>query len=164
MIRIQQSDCCYARRLIIPLVDAKQAMIKASTAGFTLIEIVVVMVIVGLLTGIALPRLTALYASVENAGQRRVIQSQIEGLGYFAYANAKPIVLGSSIGGADETGAYPIQLPHGWQVIVSKPIHYSSQGICGGGTLVIKGLDGGAEIFRLAPPLCRLEATERDEG
>ena len=65
-------------------------MTNPGATGFTLIEIIVVMVIVGLLTSIALPRLVRLYASVENSSQRNAIKDQIEGLGYLAYSAGKP--------------------------------------------------------------------------
>jgi general secretion pathway protein G len=138
---------------------------NGQTSGFTLVEILVVLVIVGLLSGIALPRLTALYASVENASHRSAIQDQIEGLGYRAYISGQPIVLDSS-GGASEGGtkAYPLQLPPGWRIDVSKSLRYSARGICGGGTLIVNDPDGGREAFRLAPPLCRLEAADGNEA
>lgn len=132
--------------------------------GFTLIEILVVLVIVGLLTGIALPRLAALYASVENSSRRNAIRDQIEGLGYLAYASGKSIVLESSDASAGKEKVYPLQLPPGWRIDLPKPLRYSSQGICGGGKLVINDPDGGREAFRLAPPLCRLEASDGNEG
>ena len=132
--------------------------------GFTLIEILVVLVIVGLLAGIALPRLAALYASVENSGRRSAIHDQIEGLGYLAYASGKSIVLESSSESGGQTKDYPLQLPIGWRVELPKPVHYSAQGFCGGGRLVINDPEGGRAAFRLAPPLCRLEAADGDDA
>lgn len=119
-----------------------------------------VLVIVGLLAGVSLPRLNTLYSSVEHAGQRSAIQAQIEGLGYRAYLNSQPIVLDSSSAATDKD--YPLQLPLGWRIVLSKPLRYSSQGICGGGKLFIQAPEGGQEAFRLNPPLCRLEPTEMD--
>ena len=133
-------------------------------SGFTLIEILVVLAIVGMLAGIALPRLASIYSSVENSSQRRAIQDQIDGLGYTAYASGKPIVLTSSSSSAKETIDYPLQLPIGWTVVVSKPLRYSSQGFCSGGALTIGDPDGGTEAYRLQTPLCRLETASGSEG
>lgn len=134
------------------------------TSGFTLIEILVVLAIVGLMTGIALPRLTALYVSVENSSQRRLIQDQIEGLGYLAYARGKSILLETTDTSRSPSNENPIQLPPGWRIDVLKPLRYSSQGICEGGKLTISDPAGGKAAFRLAPPICRLEATAGNEG
>lgn len=133
-------------------------------SGFTLIEIIVVMVIVGLLTSITLPRLVTLYNSVEISSQRSAIKDQIEGLGYLAYSAGKPIVLQSSVESGGQIGDYPLQLPAGWHIDLPSPLHFSSRGFCTGGKLIINDPAGGKEAFQLAPPLCRLDAIRGNEG
>ena len=124
--------------------------------GFTLIEILVVLVIVGMMTSIALPRLTSLYSSVENSSQRNALRGQIEALGYMAYSSGRAIVLESTIIGGDSPKASPLQLPEGWRIELAKPVRYASSGICTGGKLLIRDPQGGVETFELTPPLCRL--------
>lgn len=131
--------------------------------GFTLIEILVVLVIAGLLVGVTLPRLASVYTSVEKASQRRGILDEIEGLGYRAYIGGQPIVLASARqDGKDPPENYPVRLPPGWKLTLSKPLNYSHQGICSGGDMVVTAPDRSEEMFRLKPPLCRLEAADSD--
>ncbi len=139
-------------------------MTNPGATGFTLIEIIVVMVIVGLVTSIALPRLVTLYASVENSSQRTAIKDQIEGLGYLAYSAGKSIVLESSAESGGQLKDYPLLLPAGWRIDLPMSLHFSSRGFCTGGKLIINDPDGGKEAFQLAPPLCRLEAIRGNEG
>ena len=120
-------------------------------------EVLVVLVIIGLLTSISLPRLSSLSASVENSSQRRSIQDQIEGLGYQAYATGKPILLESSVAEKGVKLTYPLVLPAGWSINVVKPVLYSLQGVCSGGRLSIMDPGGGVEAFSLAAPQCKLQ-------
>ena len=136
--------------------------------GFTLLEILVVLAIVGLLAGVALPQLQRLLGSVELSSQRTDIRLAIEGLGYRAYAAGKPITLADAerstlSGGAAPPPNEPLQLPPGWQIKVATPIVYSLNGVCGGGRLSIINPEGRRENFQLRPPKCQLEPVEASE-
>ena len=143
--------------------DRESSLACLNGAGFTLVELLVVLVIVSLIAGVSLPRLSALYASVENAGQRGLIIDQVEGLGYQAYISGRSIVLGASRESEDPASKYPLQLPPGWRIDVASPVRYSAQGTCGGGKLTISDPNGGRQAFRLAPPMCRLQPAEPGE-
>lgn len=115
------------------------------------------LVIAGLLAGIALPRLAGMMASLEIANQRSSVIVELEGLGYRAYAAGKPITLQNAADSEKQPAEPVVQLPPGWQLKASQPINYAANGVCGGGKIMIVAPDGMREVFKLNPPLCRLE-------
>jgi prepilin-type N-terminal cleavage/methylation domain-containing protein len=131
------------------------------TAGFTLIEILVVLLLAGMLAGLVLPRLQAIASSVEIANQRKDLHVALEALPYRAYASGQPIVLGAKArDGALAPGDVPFPIPEGWSLAVPDPVNYSATGVCSGGRVIVTGPDGLREAFRMRAPKCELEPIE----
>lgn len=128
---------------------------QKSTEGFTLIEILVVLVITGLLAGVALPRLLAMSQRYEIAAQRESLLTEISNLGYRAYSSGQPAELTSLA--APATANAPISIPRGWRIEAQQPVRYSFNGICSGGKITLLGPDEFREVFQLRPPLCKPE-------
>jgi general secretion pathway protein G len=57
--------------------------------GYTLLELVVVLLLFSLLAGITIPRLTTMYDSFKNAYERDEVLAHLDSLGYIAFQYAR---------------------------------------------------------------------------
>lgn len=122
--------------------------------GYTLLELLIVIVLIGLISGLTLPRLSRLYESAMTALERDLVLRQIAGLGYRAYRAGKTIELVSYP--LPEGKHLPLELPEGWVLTAESPIRYHYNGVCDGGMLIL-GRGEQKSRWRLLPPLCHPE-------
>ena len=149
-----------------------------SPGGFTLLELLLVIVLLGFLVSLILPRLDQLYLSFLFWLDQDRVEREIAALGGRAYLEGKALSLstwppaapGSAAAAttprpAAVAGAEPLAgigepvklaLPEGWRVVVDPPILFRPDGACSGGQVVIEAGEV-RRSFRLEPPRCRLK-------
>lgn len=125
-------------------------------AGFTLIEILTVLVIAGLLIAIAAPAVQNTLRTMERQSAIKQISARIIELPYQTWLDGKPRVLGGK-----DANTVQLPLPEGWTLDIPQPIRYAFNGVCSGGSLVINGPDEWAEAYKLEGPLCDQLRTEQ---
>ncbi|MDM8558490.1 prepilin-type N-terminal cleavage/methylation domain-containing protein [Candidatus Parabeggiatoa sp. HSG14] len=141
-----------------------------SQQGFTLLELLVVLVVLSLLTGLAAPRLVAMYDSFHASLERDEVLIQLGKLNYLAFQQGHdfelttyPLVqkisteyeeIKSEIIDKKKTINNFLELPEGWRVHTKIPILFRANGVCSGGLIY---LNHQIQEFRvqLAPPFCQ---------
>ena len=138
-----------------------------SARGFTLLELMVVLTLVGLIAALAAPNLQRLYGSVTGATERDYILDQLSGLGLEAMQSGRDyVVLGTANPSDDEEAPvappgyepFPLDVPAGWQLRVDRPLVVRANGVCLGGALTLVPAQGAPIRIELQPPYCRLDA------
>jgi len=134
-------------------------------AGFTLIEIVVVLAILAAIVAVAVPQFSRLYSRVRVAFERDDIERQLSELPEQVRSSGRGGILAAAAPIGRDSGAAAVadledwralrlDLPKGWQMQVPVPVHYHFTGACDGGEVVFS-FASLALRYRLAPPLCR---------
>lgn len=134
----------------------------ADPAGFSLVELLIVLAIMGLMGAFALPALVHLGNRTSFSLNRQDLERQLDELPMTASAQGRNLVLTSTPGAggfsappATAPEAYPVTLPAGWRIDVDAPIAYRYDGTCSGGTLRVTAPDAEAR-YLMRPPLCEL--------
>jgi len=127
----------------------------ASSAGFTILELLVVLALMAAMTGLALPQFVRMYEAGQRAFERRQVLDDIAALPYRAFEEQQGFVLRELPG---QSEAVPLVMPDGWTLKArgEQGIQYRPNGVCAGGSVLVSHGDE-AEEFLLAPPLCRPE-------
>lgn len=118
--------------------------------GFTLVEVLVVLILLGLTSALVLPKFPAIYDRFKSRGEQDAFFQSLGVLPLKAYTQQQTIIL------TQATAPQLLELPSGWKLLIEKPIVYKANGVCLGGSLsyTVKGI---SVPIKLASPYC--EAT-----
>jgi prepilin-type N-terminal cleavage/methylation domain-containing protein len=121
--------------------------------GFTLIELVVALAVIGLILTISLPRLSGWLDRFGFSSKEQRVHDSLAGLADTARRAGRSVYLRSSDRSANAADSAAIELPNGWTLTVEPPILFRYDGVCTGGTARVTVPEGELK-YRLDPPFC----------
>lgn len=127
------------------------SVIYLQNKGFTLLELLIVLLVLGLVTGLVLPRMSAIYEGMVVSYEKDDIVSQLNGLHFKTFQQGENFDL--MVYPLPTNSPKLLELPEGWKLQAQQPIRFRSNGACTGGHLT---LFHGEETFvvKLEPPFC----------
>jgi prepilin-type N-terminal cleavage/methylation domain-containing protein len=130
-----------------------------SNAGFTLLEMLFVMFVIGLLASLTVPRFSAAYQSRQLLGQRGDIEDQLRELPRRVRLAAQALVLPGDAAKADfDAVGMPLRLAEGWDVTFTPPLEVSMMGVCSASVVQIANpaFPDMAGRYQIAQSTCEL--------
>ena len=153
--------------LILALKDHYQKINNVNKRGFTLLEMLTVLFIIGLAASLALPNLSLVFDRIKFSNEQKSAYRSINLLSYKALSQNKDFVLFNDTKESlnnQELGLYnsamlskvSVELPTGWSLSVEKPIFYKSSGFCSGGSILLS-VGKYSYPLKLNPPYCQIQ-------
>ena len=135
-------------------------------SGFTLLELMVVLVLLGLIVALTLPNLERLYDSVTRSTERDRILDQLAALGQdTALVGRDRVIVGTTgaVADLDETEArrlgevLALDMPEGWDLRVDEPLIIRANGVCLGAEVSLLHRGELLDRLDLKPPFCTVD-------
>ena len=115
--------------------------------GFTLIEMLVVLVLLSLMTGMAVPSLWNSYLRRSEQMQVEAIVHQVAALRRQARQQGEPLLLNA----ADFRHQGKVALPDDWQVQKMQQLRFLTNGVTNGGEVLLQAPSGWKWTIRYRP-------------
>lgn len=130
--------------------DPSMCSVPRLPSGFTLLEMVVVLAILGLVTALAAPSLLRTISTWQRQAQVDAVLDEVRALPGRARSWGADIHLDNA---ALAAASSPLSVPDGWSLSVPSPWHVQGNGVCLGGELL---LGDGGRTWRIAvdAPFC----------
>lgn len=125
---------------------------RGASRGFTLLELLIVLALIGVTAAVVVPGLARTYDAIVGSGERADVVRALEGLPLAVAAAGQPLRLDPREPGAL---AARLSLPEGWTVRLLQPLHIERSGYCHSSEVAVTGRDA-TESWRLASPACEV--------
>jgi general secretion pathway protein G len=123
--------------------------------GFTLLELLVVLVIIGLLTGLAAPRFIDVIRRKEIRNGYSLVQRQMNALRVRIAGLDRAFVLDRNVTRQRLPDGTPLfEMPDGFNVEVKNEIRFAINGACSGGVVEVVASDGSRRELEMKAPFC----------
>lgn len=128
---------------------------RHTLAGFSLLELLVVLFLISVLAAVVAPRLQRTYEAIASSGDRAEVVRSIEQLPFIARARTQPLAMPPGDAAAAEL-ARLLALPEGWTVEPVTTLRVEINGFCHPATLRVSGV-GTVEDWALSAPDCGVD-------
>ena len=122
-----------------------------ATSGFSLLEMLVVLVLVATMTALVAPRLHGTVQAIEVSGERAEVTRQLERLPLLARQQGRPI----EVKAGGDVAAVSADFPDGWKVQPVTALNIARNGVCTAASLRVEGR-GMVEEWSLGSPDCKV--------
>jgi prepilin-type N-terminal cleavage/methylation domain-containing protein len=119
-------------------------------SGFTLLELLIVLALIGLVAAVVVPGLARTYDAIVSSGERADVVRALEGLPLRARSAGESIAIDR---GDRRALAAHLQLPEGWTVDLEEPLRIEHTGLCHPTRVRVAGR-GAVESWTLGAPSC----------
>jgi prepilin-type N-terminal cleavage/methylation domain-containing protein len=141
--------------------------VRIASAGFTLIEMLVVMVLLGMIAGLALPAMQRWHDAVQSKAKAASLVDSVRAASFAAGAQRRVLRLsGESFDRTEASAGEPrlrvdgdllrLHLPAGWTLRRSGDIAFLASGLCQAGEAVFDTDRGIALVLRIGGPVCTI--------
>lgn len=127
-----------------------------TTSGFSLLEILIVLVLVSIMVALVSPRLADTVRAVQGSGERAEVVRQLQTLPLLARNGGEAITIAR---GDFLAAAGPLQMPEGWMVQAMEPVVVAANGVCSRSRIRVEH-DGVIEEWLLLPPDCKVDSDD----
>ncbi len=152
----------------MPISRTEQSLQSRQVAGFTLLELVIVMVLLGLTTTLAVPSMQRWYDALQARSEASAIVETLQVAAFDAGVQKRSLLLDEqSFAPAPAAPArkrttpiverVQVNLPPGWQVGRSKAALFGADGLCQPGLVALNSSRGTPLLFVVKGPICRIE-------
>ena len=124
---------------------------RPQQAGFTLIEMMVTLVLLGLVVGLVLPNLNSIYNSTSASVTRSELEDQFNRLGVNVASHAKALTV------SGENIRALVAIPQDYEIMLPQPLAFSALGVCKGGHVIVEYQREVIHSQRLTRPYCHLD-------
>lgn len=118
--------------------------------GFTLLELLIVLALIGLVAAVVVPGLARTYEAIVGSGERADVARALEGVPLRVRASGEAL----RVDPADASAFIDLlDLPAGWRVVLQEPLRIERSGLCHPAKVRVSGRDV-TENWMLTSPSC----------